>query len=513
MTSNFLLMSRASVVLLVLLSEVVSAEDYYWKYMDVRFKTLHETCVYIDAYKGPTSWRVHSSNYTYYTHSEMINKSQGRCMGVTVNAHGVSQRNLGQLTRFGDGCPADSTYNPSTGSCSNDSQKGAPPSPCSQGPSTYGGNPINFAVGNKYQEEIDYSINGLKFSRNYNSLDGLWRGSFSTKLRITPVAISLVLADGREVLFERSNDLITAPVNETGILEKASAGWVYRSPANEIFHFDEQGRLTRKKTPVDSFQLNYTELDFRVPQNTGPDLVYKGATVNVTNNLGNGLTFTTRPDGQPLSVRANGAQVDYLYEADRLVAVSRVQAGQLYRRQFHYEDPRNATWLTGITDELGVRYATWSYDEKGRAISSEHTGGADKTRVHYNADGSSSVTNELGKTATYRFTNINGVKRVIAIEGEPSASCTSSNSSFTYDNRGLLKTKTDNKGILTTFDYNDRGLEVSRTEATGTPQARTITMEWHPSLFLPVVVTEPSRITRYQYDNQGRPLSRTVEAR
>ena len=70
-----------------------------------------------------------------------------------------------------------------------------------------------------------------------------------------------------------------------------------------------------------------------------------------------------------------------------------------------------------------------------------------------------------------------------------------------------------NKGIVTTYDYNDRGLEVTRTEASGTAQARTVTTEWHPSLYLPLAVTEPDRITRYQYDAQGRQLSRTVENR
>ena len=66
----------------------------------------------------------------------------------------------------------------------------------------------------------------------------------------------------------------------------------------------------------------------------------------------------------------------------------------------------------------------------------------------------------------------------------------------------LVKTKTDNQGHLTTYAYNARGLEISRTEAAGTPQARSISTEWHPSFFLPLVVTEPGRVTRYQYDEQ-----------
>jgi YD repeat-containing protein len=179
-------------------------------------------------------------------------------------------------------------------------------------------------------------------------------------------------------------------------------------------------------------------------------------------------------------------------------------------RTYSYENGSDFKLLTGVTDERGVRYTTWTYDGQGRTISSEHAGGAEKTLVSYNADGSSTVTNALSKKTTYRFQVIQGVKRITAIEGEPSANCPNSNSTFTYDERGLLKTKTDNKGHVTTYDYNERGLEVSRTEAAGTAQARTITTEWHPEFFLPATVTEPDRITQYTYDAQGRQTSQSV---
>ncbi|KQJ47662.1 RHS repeat protein, partial [Pseudomonas aeruginosa] len=73
--------------------------------------------------------------------------------------------------------------------------------------------------------------------------------------------------------------------------------------------------------------------------------------------------------------------------------------------------------------------------------------------------------------------------------------------------------KRDNNGNLTTYQYNARGLETSRTEAAGTAQARTITTDWHPTLFLPVQVSEPGRITRYQYDAEGRKTGETVTTR
>ncbi|WP_301153883.1 RHS repeat protein [Metapseudomonas otitidis] len=209
-----------------------------------------------------------------------------------------------------------------------------------------------------------------------------------------------------------------------------------------------------------------------------------------------------------------GTSVSYTYNSiRRLTAVTATRDSVVSSQTYHYEDSRNPNLLTGITDERGIRYATWTYDDQGRAISSEHAGGAEKVTVAYNADGSSTVTNALGKRTTYRFQTIQGIRRITAIEGEPSANCPNSNSTFTYDDRGLVKTRTDNKGNVTTFDYNERGLEVSRTEAYGTPQARTVITAWHPTLFLPLTVTEPDRVTTYRYDDQGRPLSQSVSQR
>ncbi|KPB14379.1 hypothetical protein AC519_4795 [Pseudomonas savastanoi] len=119
----------------------------------------------------------------------------------------------------------------------------------------------------------------------------------------------------------------------------------------------------------------------------------------------------------------------------------------------------------------------------------------------------------MGKTTIYHYQQIGGIKRVISVEGEPSANCPASNSTYTYDERGLMLTKTDAKGLVTTYTYDDRGLEVSRTEASGTPVARTITTEWDPARFLPVKTVDDQRITSYRYDDQGREISRQSVAR
>lgn len=403
---------------------------------------------------------------------------------------------LSETGRIGSTCPLYTKYNATLGTCSNDAQKGAPPE------NSCAGNPINFAIGNKFQSESDYqaSTNSpLSFTRSYNSLDGIWRHGYSTHLRLAGTSyLSLVMADGRESFFTVNGTTVTASPTELGKLVKLTDGWQYTAKNNERFSFDVMGRLTR--------WINATGLE--------QQLNYSGSTVTVTDTLGHSLSFTEDANHQPLSLTVNGLQISYSFNANnRLSQLRRTQSGQTEQRSFHYEDSRNANLLTGITDERGVRYATWTYDDKGRATSSEHAGGIEHTDVAYNADGSSTVTNELGKKVTYRFQAIDGIKRITAIEGEPSANCPNSNSTFIYDSRGLLKTKTDNKGHQTAYEYSTRGLEVSRIEAAGTPQARTITTEWHPTLLLPVTVTEPARITTYTYDAQGRQLSQSVTQR
>lgn len=369
------------------------------------------------------------------------------------------------------------------------------------------GNPINIANGNKIQMETDYFANSgftLNFTRTYNSLDGLWRHNYSAHLSIhidiNGTTILLVMPHGRESLFTVSG-LTAIPVSATelGRLSKSSNNsWIYIAENNERFDFDAQGRLTQ----------------WRNSRGEQHKLTYANGKITVTNNLGHSLSFTEDIFHQPLTLSTDRLTIKYDYNADsRLSQLTRTHGSQITRRLFHYEDSRNNALLTGVTDERGVRYATWTYDDKSRATSSEHTGGAEHTQVTYNSDGSSTVTNALGKTTVYRFVSIGGSKRITAIDGEPSPNCPSSNSTFTYDDRGLLKTKTDNKGNLTTYTYNARGLEISRTEASGTPQARTITTDWHADFFLPVKVTEPDRITQYSYDAQGRQTSQAVTPR
>ncbi|MES9888923.1 MAG: hypothetical protein ABW140_19135 [Candidatus Sedimenticola sp. 6PFRAG1] len=181
------------------------------------------------------------------------------------------------------------------------------------------------------------------------------------------------------------------------------------------------------------------------------------------------------------------------------------------RRLYHYEDNRFPGHLTGITDENGNRAATWSYDDQGRAISSEHGDGIDHHTVIYNADGSTTIINPLGKETTYHYEIIQGMPRVVRVEGAPTEHCEGANKSYSYDSSGFLISKTDWSGNTTTYTRSERGLELRRTEAAGTPEERTTITEWHPDFHKPIRVIEPGKTINFTYDEYGRLLTRQVQ--
>ncbi|WAB94752.1 MULTISPECIES: DUF6531 domain-containing protein [Pseudomonas] len=380
------------------------------------------------------------------------------------------------------------TYDPEVTQAKN---KGEPP------PETCIGNPINLAVGNKYQREVDYldkSSPLMEFARAYNSFDGYWRHNFSTRLVVGKTSIRLVHADGREVEFALAGNVATPPANELGSLKHEAGQWLFASADQEQGAFDGQGRL----------------LSWRDASGRGVALDYSAAEITVTDDHGKSFRFTQDEKYQPLSFVAADSTVDYAYDSTRrLVSVKRSGQGSTGERRYLHENKLYPRFLTGIVDENGVRYATWTYDGQGRAISSEHANGAEKIVLAYNQDGSTTVTNEYGKKATYRFQVIHGIRKLVAVEGEPSPNCPASNSTFAYDERGLLTRRTDNNGNVTLYEYNERGLETSRREALGTPQERTILTQWHPRFYLPSQVEEPGRTIRYQYDEQGRQISQS----
>lgn len=371
------------------------------------------------------------------------------------------------------------------------------------GPGVYAGNPINFSAANKYEKITPYraSVGRLEFSLHYNSAKLAWSNSYSDHLTEFQARTYVTLSDGRIIAFTGTSGRMVA--KETAdILQKNTGEWVLYRETGERLYFDAYGQLKKAAWPDDELVITKTNYPL---------------TTIVTSRHGESISFVRGGNGNLLSVNSPQGIITFEYYTDKITKINRNIGGVLSTQLLHYEHTHKGL-LTGITDERGIRYVTWGYDEQRRPILSDSSLEGGATHIQYSEDGSVTVTNPLGKKTTYTFLTVAsaggwidvGVKRVTSILGEPSPNCASSNSSFTYDIRGLLKTKIDNKGNRTTYDYNTRGLEISRTEASGTPQARTVTTVWHPELFLPVTITEPDRITQYTYDSQGRQMSQSI---
>jgi YD repeat-containing protein len=397
---------------------------------------------------------------------------------------------------------------------------------------TSSGNPINNLTGIKFQEAEEVFSSTLHFRRYFNGSNAVaganmgisWRHEFAYQLFYLKDTVSesvvLFRPNGLQMSFNYSGSQWAPEVGAKGKLTASKGpsgnilGWTFLDPesnAQEIYSADGLLRsINQSGTDVFSFEYSTSS----TPITTAPQA---GLLIKATNNKGDFIELSYNSTANIAQIR-NGAGKTFSYSYDSTGNLISVQHPDSTYTQYLYNEPSmiaagTPNSLTGIIDQNGVRFATWKYDQQGRGISSEHAGGAEKVTLTYNNDNSTTVTNGYGKKTTYRYQVFQGLKLLTAIEGESSANCPNSNSSFTYDSNGLLKTKTDNKGVLTTYAYNARGLEISRTEASGTAQARTITTDWHPTLFLPTVVTEPKRITTYHYDDQGRQLSRTVEER
>lgn len=213
---------------------------------------------------------------------------------------------------------------------------------------------------------------------------------------------------------------------------------------------------------------------------------------------GNVLRYSYNPP-----IDANGSQpvpVIQLLEADLLDSTGAPISSTTYQ----YENPVFETFLTGVTDARGVRYATFGYDALGRSNSTAHAGGADQYTLSYNTAAatfpnilSRYVTNPLGKVTEYDYShNADGNATLLAnVIGAASANCPASAASTTYDANNYTAAQTDEEGRVTAYVNDSQGRPTSITRGYGTPQAATTTISWNATYNLPNQIVAPSLTT------------------
>ena len=407
------------------------------------------------------------------------------------------------------------------------------------------GNPINLSTGNKYETQTDYEGRGpfpLHFVRRYNSVAGpfLLFWSYSYEQRIDPISsaptsANVVRPDGRVYSFILSNGVWTSDADVNGKLTEQTdssdnpAGWQYTNSDDQVESYSGTGQLL-SITDRDGLTQTLTYSTSSTPTSVAPGAGYL---VTVTDPYGKTLSFTYDNGGR-LSTLTDPAGNIYTYGYDANDNLSSVTYPDSHTRTYQYTDTSLPHALTGIVDEDGNQYATFTYDDTtGDATSTTHAGSANQFTLAYTTDStgnpsSTAVTTPLGASETYDITDILGVEK-IASYSWPCVSCGGSGSNtlnkliYGYDTNGNVNSVTDQPGdgspaedAAYTWDAS-RNLMTSDTQAQNTPQQVTTQTTWDPNYRLPDRIVEgisPStpnglKETDYTYDSYGHVTQKT----
>ena len=244
----------------------------------------------------------------------------------------------------------------------------------------------------------------------------------------------------------------------------------------------------------------------------------------MTDSFGNSLSVTRNSNNTIASVSATGGgTVKYNYTGTQ--QLQQVTNLDLTTKSYTY-DPRFANALTGIVDENGITYSTWTYDSYERGTQTQEVGSVNTVNLTYNSSGTVTATDGLGAVRTFSYNRVGDINKVAGISGSKCPTCYES-AATTYDGYGYVSSRTDYNGNLTCY-ANDpvRGLELVRVEgfapastcpsnlstytpASGTLQ-RKITTQWSTTWREPQTITEPNRTTGFTFDSYGNVLTKTI---
>jgi len=425
------------------------------------------------------------------------------------------------------------------------------------------GNPIHPGTGQKLQVETDYvsPSGGLKFERSYRSTNGLFTSvatttfTDNTLLGITGGCLQgtftdptgkihsycfpyigngtqtyrLFTPEGRYIMFSGPANAVVAKADANiKVSQRTNASgdneWVILREDDSVEVYSTKGLLQRTTSLGGSPDIVYSYSDATTPVSIAPRA---GLLIQMTDQGGRHLDFTWDSSARMQTMtNPEGGLYQYGYDANsNLTSITYPDNSQ---RQYHYNEAAyinngepcpNAAGLpnalTGITDENGVRYAFFKYECDGRAVSTEHIDGIDKYSFIYTGNVDTAVatteTDPLGTVRTRKYAQLLSIVQPVSVTQPAPDGKGTVTSSISYDANGNIISRTDFNGITTTYSYDlTRNLETSRTEAAGTAEARTISIDWHPQYRLPLSITELGLKTSYRYDAKGNITQKTL---
>ncbi len=333
--------------------------------------------------------------------------------------------------------------------------------------------------------------------------------------------------DGRLVRYVYS-PVTTALDNQSNTGEQAEfivngtdiSGYRFYNVNDDVEVYDEKGRLIS----ITSLDGHVQTLSYTTDVATGETLLDR-----VQNASGEFIQFdyetvgTVNPFKRIQSVSDHSSR-RWGFRYDVNGNLEYVDLPDNTSRQYHYEDVDNIDFLTGITDERGVRYASWTYNSNGKADSSAHgpAKDIDSLAIAYNENNNQHVITKVrnskldGSTrnidSTYYTHASGGTKVVAAISGgdDVLSEHDPATGKLEYEIKYGVKTEYDN--------YTSSGNPGRIIEAVGTPEQRQITYTYDPRYQSKIsTITEASvfpgnlKVTTNLYDDFGNKTSVTID--
>lgn len=413
---------------------------------------------------------------------------------------------------------------------------------CPIGNSPLVGNPINPLTMSKIEHVVDYAgptSSGLSFARHYHSgafslssasakasarypagarIGARWRHTYDRAFVRRPyydangnaytTALYLLHEDGRETRFVKQGQTFVPIEGERGTLrEHPEGGWVYGLPDLTEERYDDQGRLrTRTDANGNTLTLHYDEITVGIG-------VRVTVLERVTDRQGRELRLGYDRLGRVETVDTPDGRLNYSYSGDLLEGLDADLVSVGYpdgtRIGYLYDEPGMGGTpnhkLTGIVGKDGRRFATFSYDRDNRAWRSSHGADLEWTEVSQ-YDGDILVENkDMSFPDVWSPVYDHGRIRL----GERAEYGSAAARTFDYLSGGLVSRQTDYLGIPTTYRYDrTRRLELERTEAEGTPLARTVKTTWHAVFDKPTRIDNGTQWTILEYDGKGNLIER-----
>jgi RHS repeat-associated protein len=386
------------------------------------------------------------------------------------------------------------------------------------------GAPINVATGNMFEEAVDYRTAGqnpLGFTRTYNSMEVVsnpttfatmlgtnWRSNFDRYLNIaSSSSVTVERADGQVVSFTLVGSTWTPDSDVDLKLTNTGSTWTLTDHNDNVESYTASGT---KGTLTSITALNgYTQtLNYTGSQLTSVSDSY-GRSLGFTYYSSGLLQTLTTPDGETFiygftPVSGGNTLTSVSYPTSPVTSLT-----------YQYANTAFPFALTGILDEKGQQYATWTYDNTtGRALTSQHGTGTSTdnlTTVTPNSNGTVTVTNAFGVADTYAFTTLQGVPKVTQISRAATSTTAAATRSFTYDTNGFLNSETDWNGNSTTYTNNTNGNPTTINYAVNSSTVTySVNIQYDPTfIHLPYIVTAPGVTSTYIRDGNGNPLNRT----